>query len=456
MSLDQFRQFAQKQHYRSPDAEWSVRWLKRMFEFWHLKESETLTLDAERLKEFLVAMKAKGVKTWQRHQAALSAGRYQTMVGGDIDPGIREVIRVLAEFSAAANQGDAAAAAREQHFPVEEPETITQLRRTLRRMRYKFDTEKAYVGWVQRLAKANAARPLESLGETEIREFLTNLACDPRGGVAASTLKQAKSAILFYFKQVLGRELGLIEHSEATKPKKLPLVLTESEVMGVRQHVSGTQRLMFDLMYGAGLRHKECRRLRIKDVQIEEGTILVRDGKGEKDRVTVLPMQTKLALLEQIERCRRRHDRDLDYGEGEVFLPDALARKYPNEGRKFCWQWLFPSPRPRVDPRSGRRWRHHVSEDFLAKAFAKALVKSGCLKNAVPHTLRHCFATHLLESGADIRTVQELMGHQDVKTTMIYLHVMNRPGLAVTSPLDRLTGVDGVRGVEPELKVRAK
>ena len=166
--------------------------------------------------------------------------------------------------------------------------------------------------------------------------------------------------------------------------------------------------------------------------------ILVRDGKGEKDRVTVLPDRIRQDLVEQMEPCRKRHQRDLEMGNGEVFLPDALKQKYPNESKKFGWQWLFPSSRTRMNPRTGHIHRHHVSEDFFAKPFAKAMKESGIVKNAVPHTLRHSFATHLLEDGTDIRTVQELMGHSDVKTTMIYLHVMNKPGLAVNSPLDSL------------------
>jgi integron integrase len=193
---------------------------------------------------------------------------------------------------------------------------------------------------------------------------------------------------------------------------------------------------MFLVMYGAGLRHAECRRLRIKDVCFDEGHLVVRSGKGEKDRVTVLPDVCRQDLIEQVERVRRLHKRDLEIGAGNVYLPYALERKYPNENREFGWQWMFPAQKLSKDPRSGQMRRHHVGEDFFAKYFKGAVDRSGIVKNAVPHTLRHSFATHLLEDGADIRTVQELLGHKDVSTTMIYLHVMNKPGLAVKSPAD--------------------
>jgi len=438
MTLECFQRHVEKHPPKGPDGQWSVIWLRRLFEYFQCPLEQELPIDAERLINFLRQQKSRKTPPWQRHQAAVTAGRYQALICGSIDPEIRKVIATLADLAEAKRRGDDKAAEKETRFPTKEPEIVTELRRTLRRRRYKYDTEKAYVGWVERFLGQHPGKPVEALGEPELREFLSSLVMDPRGGVAASTLRQAKSALLFLFREVLGRELGFLEHGEATKPKKLPVVLTRSEVRSVRAELAANKRLMFDLMYGAGLRHKECRRLRIKDLQIEEGTILVRNGKGEKDRITVLPAAIKLEVIEQIEACRRQHQRDLERGEGEVFMPDALARKYPSESRKFAWQWLFPSSRTRMDPRSGRFWRHHVSEDFLAKPFAKAVRESGCMKNAVPHSLRHSFATHLLEDGSDVRTVQELLGHSDVSTTMIYLHVMNRPGLSVRSPLDVL------------------
>ncbi|TWU62525.1 Tyrosine recombinase XerD [Crateriforma conspicua] len=438
MSFDQFHLYVRRLQPNWPDSQWSCIWMRRMYEFWKRPVDETLAIDRERLVSFLRYLKSKGVPPWQRQQAAVTAGRYQTMITGEIDPAIQEVVRTLADLAAAQRNGDQAAAEKENHFPDNEPEVVSEMRKTLRRRRYKYDTEKAYVGWVIRLLHFCPNTTPEAITESEIRNFLSSLVTNESGGVSASTLRQAKSALLFLFQQVLGRELGFLEHSEATKPKKLPVVLTRGEIASIRQGLPKNKRLMLDLMYGGGLRHKECRRLRIKDLQIEEGTILVRDGKGEKDRITVLPQSAIADVIKKIEECRTRHQRDLERGEGEVHMPDALARKYPSESRRFGWQWLFASPKTRTDPRSGRHWRHHVSEDYLAKPFTRALQESGCVKNAVPHSLRHSFATHLLEDGADIRTVQELMGHADVKTTMIYLHVMNRPGLSVRSPLDRL------------------
>ena len=438
MTLSKFKHYAEQRRFLQPDPHWTVKSLMRLYEFFKTPVTDELRIDSKQLIDCLTHFKRHNLPTWQRHQLAISYARYEEMLTGKIDPQVQWVVQKLADMAVSERQGDGAAAEREQHYPADEPEAVRQLRTTLRRRRYKFDTEKAYVGWVQRFLAANRNRSVEQLGEPEIREFLNTLVNDPRGGVAANTLKQAKSALIFLFEQTLGRDLAFLDHSEATKPKKLPVVLSRQEVLGIRSQLFGMPRMMFDLMYGSGLRHKECRRLRIKDLQFDEGTILVRNGKGEKDRVTVLPASLVVALQERIDQCRRVHEKDLASGYGEVFMPDALARKYPHEARKFGWQWLFPSLRVRRDPRSGKHWRHHVSEDVLAKAFAKGLLTSGCLKNAVPHTLRHSFATHLLEGGADIRTVQELLGHEDVKTTMIYLHVMNRPGLAVTSPLDRL------------------
>lgn len=441
MVLSRFREFVERRQLQRPDADWCCRWLKRYFEFHQLDPDADCSIDAESLIAFLVAIKSRGVPTWQRHQAAVAISRYQWMLDKQVPDEIREIVQKLAEKAEAERKGDPYASSRETYFPPDEPGVIQRTRASLRRQRYKMDTEKAYVGWVVRFLNANAGRDVESLGEPEIRKFLDDLVTDPRGGVSKSTLGQAKSALLFLFQKVMGRDLAFLDHSQATKPSKLPVVMTVGEVAAVRAGLNGTKRLMFDLMYGAGLRHKECRRLRIKDVQFDENTILVRDGKGEKDRITVLPQSTVDRLRVQIENCRGLHELDVERGGGEVFLPDALSRKLPGENRKIGWQWVFPSVKQSVDPRSGRRWRHHVSQDFLGKAFARALAKSRCVKNAVPHTLRHCFATHMLEAGADIRTVQELMGHADVKTTMIYLHVMNRPGLAVTSPLDRLDSV---------------
>ena len=331
-------------------------------------------------------------------------------------------------------------------LPANEPQSVHELRRELRRLDYKYDTEKAYVRWVKRFIRHCKSAQLEKYGEGEIRAFLTKLAVE--GDVAPKTQKQAQSALLFLYQKVMGRELEFLDVARVTKLARLPVVLSRNEIERLLPEFAGRRRLMFQLMYGSGLRHKECRRLRVKDVVFDQGHIVVRNGKGDKDRVTVLPECCVQELKEQIEAVRRLHQRDLDDGFGRVYLPHALARKYPNANREFCWQWVFPSRQFSKDPRSGQTWRHHLSESVFAKCFKIALQKVGISKNAVPHSLRHSFATHLLEDGADIRTVQELLGHKDVSTTMIYTHVMNRPGVTVKSPADMLSsGPNALRDV---------
>ncbi len=443
MSIHAFAEVARRQSFRDPDPQWSVTWMRRIYEYFSTPTYESLEFSTVQLISFLRHLRDTGIPAWQRRQAAVTAKRFRRMSNSADCPKLNAVIQTLTDLAAADRSGTMTR--REDRFPQDEPELVTQMRATLRRYRYKYDTEKAYTGWINRFYAANPGRDPTTLAEPEIRAFLNSLVLNPDGGVSESTLKQAKSAILFLYKNVLHRELSFLEHGQATKPKKLPVVLTRQEVFEIRQRMHGEKRLMFDIMYGSGLRHKECRRLRVKDLQIEEGTILIRNGKGEKDRITVLPESLRQRLIEQIESSRARHQLDLNEGGGEVFLPDALARKYPNQRKAFRWQWVFQAARKRMDPRTGEYRRHHVGESFLANAFSKALESTSITKAAVPHTLRHSFATHMLESGADIRTVQELLGHRDVETTMIYLHVMNRPGLSVRSPLDQMENINEQR-----------
>lgn len=310
------------------------------------------------------------------------------------------------------------------------------MRARLRVLHHPKSTETAYVSWVQRFIRHLDDEHLEKYGEREIGEFLTDLAVG--GEVTAGTQNQALSAILFYYGKVIGRDLHFIQRVRAKASTYRPVVLSQREVAELLSYLRGTSETMFRLMYGSGLRHRECRCLRIKDVCFDTGHIVVRNGKGQQDRVTVLPD----SVVEPLRRCIHEaaivHREDVQDGRGRVYLPFALHRKYPHADRELGWQYVFPSRRLSRDPRSGIWRRHHVHERTFAGALKRALARTAITKPATPHTLRHSFATHLLENGADIRTVQELLGHKDVKTTMIYTHVMNRPGLCVRSPLDRL------------------
>jgi integron integrase len=290
---------------------------------------------------------------------------------------------------------------------------------------------------VRRYVHFHGLRHTETLGAEAVEGFLTHLAVDDN--VAASTQNQAKSALLFLYKEVLGITLPWLDGvASAKQSRRLPVVLTQEEVARLLGATSGVAGLVTRLLYGAGLRLMEGVRLRVKDIDLARGELLVRDGKGAKDRVTVLPATLKGPISEQLELARLQHRRDLRDGFGCVYLPHALARKYPGAPKEWAWQYVFPAAGLSVDPRSGERRRHHLGEQLVQRAVREALQVAGIAKPATPHTLRHSFATHLLESGYDIRTVQELLGHSDVRTTMIYTHVLNRCGRGVASPLDRL------------------
>ncbi len=275
------------------------------------------------------------------------------------------------------------------------------------------------------------------MAEPEVGEFLTDLA--RVGNVSASTQNQALSALLFLYKEVLRQEIGWLKQVErAKKPARLPVVLSRDEVHEIFAHLHGTARLMAGLLYGSGLRLMECVRLRVKDVDFAYARITVRDTKGGRDRVTMLPVNLAAPLQRHLQKVKAQHEQDLADGFGEVWLPDGLARKYPNAAREWSWRFVFPSSRISVDPRSQVKRRHHINESALQQAVKKAVRAARLTKPASCHTFRHSFATHLLENGYDIRTVQDLLGHKDVSTTMIYTHVLNKPGIGVKSPLDHI------------------
>jgi integron integrase len=315
------------------------------------------------------------------------------------------------------------------------PKLLDQVRDVIRRKHFSIRTEQTYVDWIRRFILFHNKRHPREMAEAEVTQFLTHLARDAR--VAASTQNQALSALLFLYKEVLNQQIGWLQGVErAKRPSRLPVVLTRDEVHKLFGHLHGTHRLMAGLLYGSGLRLMECVRLRVKDVDLGYLRVTVRDGKGGKDRITMLPVNLAKSLERHLQKMKVQHEQDLEEGRGEVYLPDALARKYPSAVREWIWQYVFPSSRLSIDPGSGSRRRHHVEESSLQLAMKIAVRASSIQKPATCHTLRHSFATHLLENGYDIRTVQELLGHKDVSTTMIYTHVLNRPGIGVKSPLD--------------------
>jgi len=312
---------------------------------------------------------------------------------------------------------------------------LADLRVALQSRHYSRRTEQAYGHWVARFLHFHQGRPPAEMAEVDINRFLTHLAVTEK--VSASTQNQALAALLFLYRHVIGRAVGdLGEVIRARKPERLPVVMAREEVKAVLANLTGVKWLIAAILYGAGLRLMECLRLRVQDIDFSRNEILVRDGKGAKDRITMLPESPKVPLQDHLKQVKAVHQQDMADGWGHVQLPHALDRKYPNAPKDWRWQWVFPQEHRWVNGKTQEQGRHHIDESLVQKAVREAVAKAGLTKRATSHTFRHSFATHLLESGSDIRTVQELLGHRDVKTTMIYTHVLHRGPAGVRSPLD--------------------
>ncbi|MFC1500599.1 integron integrase [Candidatus Zixiibacteriota bacterium] len=321
--------------------------------------------------------------------------------------------------------------------PVRKIKLLDQMHRALRARQYSPRTEQSYLRWVNRYVRFHHLKHPMEMAEPEINAFLSHLAVERK--VSASTQNQALSALLFLYRHVLHREVGELEDViRARRPQRLPVIMTRDEARAVLRRLSGDKWLIAALLYGSGLRLMECLRLRVKDVDFTTSQITVRDGKGNQDRVTMLPVSLHEPLRDHFKRVRAIHEQDLKDGHGKVFMPYAMARKYPNAVSEWGWQWVFPQLRRWRNPEIGKQGRHHLDASLMQRAMKDAVRSAGLTKQATCHTFRHSFATHLLEDGYDIRTIQELLGHKDVKTTMIYTHVLNRGPSGVRSPMDRI------------------
>jgi len=415
-------------------AEWYVKWIQKFARYMHGVPLRVRTV--EHVKGFLNSLEHQAnLKKWQLEQAEEAlrilyqeflkvawAQKWSSLA--DTIPW--EGLTQRRSFRDESTSKDVD----EQH-----KEIIKRLCTEIRRRHYSIRTEQSYEDWVRRYITFHGLKSPRKLGSDAVKEYLEYLAEERK--VSASTQNQALNALVFLYEQVLGEPLGTIgDFTRAKRPKRLPVVLTREEVKRLLDALTGTYALMAGLLYGSGLRLMECVRLRVKDIDFEQNQIMVRDGKGQKDRVTLLPKRFYEALKKQLAFAKKLHEKDLSKGLGEVYIWPALERKYPSASKEWIWQYVFPSSRLSVDPRSQKVRRHHIHENALQRVVKDAARRIGLTKQVSCHVFRHSFATHLLESGYDIRTVQELLGHADVSTTMIYTHILNRPGLAVKSPVD--------------------
>ena len=425
------------------DKTWFPRWVRRYAIGFRNGLHAEFPINRTSVVEFSKRLLAAGAPAWQRLQAVRSLVAYRDLVLERDQPDLSDVIQLLSKFAKQERNCDIYSEPTAEeirklrgNLNESEPTHVQTMRGELRVLHYSAATERAYVRWLKRFANHVGSWNLEQFDDTDIEDFLTHLATEQN--VSPSTQNQAQCGLIFFFQCVIGKKIGFINATRARRDERIAIWLSQGEIQRMLPHLVGVHRLMFTLMYGCGLRHKECRRLRIKDICFDEKYILVRDGKGSKDRITFLPAEIAEDLERQVHYAKQIHARDVEQGYPEVYMPHALAKKYPTACNDAAWKWVFPSRQRSFDKRSGKEWRHHIHEQQFAVAFKSALRAADIDKAAVPHSLRHSFATHLIESGVDIQTVQKLMGHKDVKTTMAYIHVNSEFGDQLKSPIDRL------------------
>lgn len=444
MSLEKFEmQIGASTQVGENDRVWFPRWIRRYALSVRKGLVNDLPVNRESTLRFSRTLLESGAPAWQRWQAVRSLECYRDLVLKRSEPDLSKIVMTLARLGRLERNIDLEAPPTEEELAQlrgnvnrGEPAFIQTMRGEMRVLHYAMATERAYVGWVKRFSGHVGSVELDQFNELDIGSFLTFQAVERN--VSASTQNQAQSALLFFYQCVVGKKLGFIDAQRVKQVERMPVWFSRGEIERLLNQMHGMHRLMFLLMYGSGLRHKECRRLRIKDVCFDDKHIVVRNGKGDKDRITFLPEHAIEPLREQIVYAKRLHERDIEDGYEQVYMPHALAKKYPNACKEAAWKWVFPSRQRNFDKRSGQLWRHHIGEEQFATAIKEAQRRAVIDKNGVPHSLRHSFATHLVEDGTDIQTVQKLMGHQDVETTLKYVHFKPKLGETVKSPIDRM------------------